>query len=86
MRNGPKEGRRARHHGIQQGVLRVYSTNPYLVCGSVGLDVAGESVPYMAGWGEDRALEAVTQFAETIDEFARRVEAALTGEQPAAAA
>jgi hypothetical protein len=25
----------------------------------------------VAGWGEDRALEAVTDFAKTIDELAR---------------
>jgi hypothetical protein len=65
------------------------NTATYLVCGSVGLDVGGESVPYVAGWGEDGALEAVTQFARTIDELARRVEAALTGDtdqRPAAAA
>jgi hypothetical protein len=40
----------------------------------------------VAGWGEDGALEAVTEFAKTIDELARRVEAALTGDgeqQPA---
>jgi hypothetical protein len=31
----------------------------------------------VAGWGEDRALEAVTDFANTIDELARRIESAL---------
>src|SRR4051812_41385641 len=67
----------------------IVDTATYLMCGSVGLDVAGESVPYVAGWGEDGALEAVTQFANTIDELARRVEAALTSDaeqRPAAAA
>jgi hypothetical protein len=33
------------------------------VLGDLGLDVSGETVPYVAGWGEDGALEAVTQFA-----------------------
>src|SRR5215207_7142099 len=28
----------------------------YVVCSSVGLDVGGESIPYIAGWGEDGAL------------------------------
>jgi hypothetical protein len=45
-------------------------------------------VPYVAGWGEDDALDAVTAFAGTIDELARRVETALNNEpaiQPAAA-
>jgi hypothetical protein len=34
----------------------------------------GESIPYVAGWGEDGALEAVTDFAKTIDGLARQVE------------
>jgi len=34
-------------------------------------------VPCVAGWGEDGALEAVTEFAKTIDELARRIESAL---------
>ena len=42
------------------------------------MDVSGESIPYVAGWGEDGALEAVTAFATTIDELARKVETALT--------
>jgi hypothetical protein len=41
---------------------------------SVGLAVDGESIPYVAGWGEDGALEAVTEFADTIDKIARRIE------------
>ena len=28
----------------------------------------------MSGWGEDGALDAVTEFAETIDNVARRIE------------
>lgn len=46
----------------------------YIVCASVGLDVGGESIPYVAGWGEDDQLGAVTQFAGVIDELARRLE------------
>lgn len=45
--------------------------------GGVGLDVSGETVPYVAGWGEDGALEAVTAYARMIDELARRFEDAL---------
>jgi hypothetical protein len=37
------------------------------VLGGLGLDVSGETVPYAAGWGEDGALDAVTQFAALID-------------------
>ena len=49
----------------------------YIVCSSVGLDVGGESIPYIAGWGEDGALDAIREYAETIDTIARRIEDAL---------
>jgi N-terminal domain of anti-restriction factor ArdC len=55
----------------------IVDTVTFIVCGSVGLDVGGESIPYVAGWGEHGALEAVTAFAETIDALARRLEDAL---------
>jgi hypothetical protein len=48
-----------------------------LAASSVGLAVDGETVAYVSGWGEDGALEAVTEFAETIDQVARRIEDAL---------
>ena len=54
---------------------------------AVGLAVDGETVPYVSGWGEDGALDAVTEFAETIDQVARRIEDALlaANQQPDAA-
>jgi hypothetical protein len=52
-------------------------TVTFIVCGAVGLDVSGESIPYVAGWGEDGALQAVTEFATLIDSLARRMESAL---------
>ncbi len=52
----------------------IVDTATHLVCSSVGLRVDGETVSYVAGWGENGALEAVTAFAKTIDELARRVE------------
>ncbi len=45
--------------------------------GGVGLDAAGETIPYVAGWGESGALEAVTEFAQLIDGLARQIEQAL---------
>jgi antirestriction factor ArdC-like protein len=57
----------------------IVDTVTFVVCASVGLAVEGESVPYVAGWGQNGALEAVTQFAETIDSIARRIEDALLG-------
>jgi hypothetical protein len=56
----------------------------YVVCSSAGLDVGGESIPYVAGWGEDGALDAIREYAETIDDIARRIEDAL-GDGAAAA-
>jgi hypothetical protein len=44
------------------------------VLGSVGLDVSGESIPYIAGWGEDGELDAIRKYAATIDTITRRIE------------
>lgn len=55
----------------------IVDTVTFIVCAGLGLAVDGESVPYVAGWGEEGALEAVTQFARTIDDLARRIEDAL---------
>jgi len=61
----------------------IVDTVTYLAAASVGLAVDGETIPYVAGWGEDGALEAVTEFAETIDAIARRIEQVLTDQRPA---
>jgi hypothetical protein len=45
-----------------------------LAASTVGLAVDGETIPYVSGWGEDGALEAVSEPAETIDQIARRIE------------
>ena len=45
-----------------------------LAASTVGLAVDGETIPYVSGWGEDGALEAVTELAETIDQVTRRIE------------
>jgi hypothetical protein len=57
-------------------------TVTYVVCGSVGLDVSSDSVPYVAGWGEDGALDAIRDYAGTIDAIARRIEGALANAAP----
>jgi len=49
----------------------------YIVAASVGLDVGGGSIPYVAGWGEEDSVEAVTRFAGVIDELAGRLEGVL---------
>jgi hypothetical protein len=49
----------------------------YCVLGSLGLDISGETIPYIAGWGEDGALDAIREYAHTIDTIVRRIENAL---------
>jgi antirestriction protein ArdC len=49
----------------------------FVVAAGLGLATGGESIPYVAGWGEDGALDAVSEAAELIDEIARRIEDAL---------
>lgn len=58
----------------------------YIVCAQLGLDTSGETIPYVAGWGEDGALDAIQADAQTIDEVARQIENALDGTQQQAAA
>ena len=58
----------------------------YIVAASVGLDVGGESLPYVAGWGEEDSVEAVTRFAAVIDELAGRLEGVLAGDRAPARA
>jgi len=49
-------------------------TVTFIVCGAVGLDTSGSSVPYVAGWGETGELNAIRGYADTIDKVARRIE------------
>lgn len=49
----------------------------YVVASGVGLELEGESPPYVASWSKDGAIEAITEFAQTIDKLARRLERAL---------
>ena len=64
------------HYGRDQAEVLVDCVT-YVVCSSVGLDVGSESIPYITGWGEDGALDAIREYAETIDTIARRIEEAL---------
>jgi hypothetical protein len=56
----------------------IVDTATAIACTSVGLRVDGDSIPYIAGWGETGELDAVTAFARTIAELARQIEAALS--------
>jgi hypothetical protein len=64
-------------YGRQRAEVMV-DTVTAIACSSVGLRIDGESIPYIAGWGESGELDAVTAFAKTIDGLARRIEEVLT--------
>lgn len=51
----------------------------FIVAAGLHLQTDGESIPYIAGWGEQGALSAVSEAAELIDEIARRIEDAIAG-------
>jgi antirestriction protein ArdC len=57
----------------------------YTVCGALGLDTAGYSIPYLASWAQDAGIETVEQTAGLIDRLARRIEAATLPSMPASA-
>jgi len=65
-----------RDYGRRRAEVLV-DTVTFIVCGAVGLDTSGSSVPYVAGWGESGELDAIRAYAETIDEIARRIEDAI---------
>jgi antirestriction protein ArdC len=54
----------------------IVETAAVIVCGALGLDTSGESIPYIAGWGESNDLEAIGKYAATVDEIACALEAA----------
>ena len=69
-------------HGRRRAEVLV-DTVTFIVCGAVGLDTSGSSVPYVAGWGESGELDAIRGYAQTIDEIARRIEDSLGHGSPA---
>ena len=62
-----------REYGRERAEV-IVDTVTFIVCAGAGLDIAGESIPYVAGWGETGALKAVTEFAAVIDTIARQIE------------
>ena len=52
----------------------VVETTGHVAAAALGLDTSGEAVPYVAGWGESGALEAVARAAALVDQIARRLE------------
>jgi antirestriction protein ArdC len=72
----------AHAHGVGYGEYGrddaevIVETAAMIVCGSLGLDTSGESVPYIASWGQAGDLEAIRKYAETVDEIARKLQQA----------
>lgn len=60
-------------HGRARAEVLVESIT-YIVCGAIGLDTSGESIPYVAGWDDDD-LESLEAFAHVVDDCARKIEA-----------
>lgn len=55
----------------------IVETAAVIACGAIGLDTSGESIPYIAGWGEASDLKAIREYASKVDECAARIERAL---------
>jgi antirestriction protein ArdC len=68
-------GASSKHHGRDRCEV-IVECAAFIVCSGLGLQTDGESIPYIAGWGEDGALEAITQAAELIDQIASHIETA----------
>ncbi len=50
----------------------------FTVCGSLGLDSSGYSIPFLASWAERGDIDTIEQTAGLIDRVARRIENATT--------
>jgi antirestriction protein ArdC len=48
----------------------------YTVCGALGLDSAGYSIPYLASWAGEGDIDTLERTAALIDRLARRIEEA----------
>jgi antirestriction protein ArdC len=46
----------------------------FMVCGSLGLDTAGYSVPYLASWAQRASMETIERAAGMVDRVAKRIE------------
>jgi antirestriction protein ArdC len=46
----------------------------YTVCGSLGLDTSGYSIPYLASWAQRASMETIERAAGMVDRVAKRIE------------
>jgi hypothetical protein len=56
----------------------------FTVCGGLGIDMTGASIPYLASWVEQAPLQTIEATAGLIDRLARRIEDAVDAAQPEA--
>ena len=49
----------------------------FTVCGAIGLDTSGFSIPYLTSWSEEAQMETVERAAGLIDELGKRIESAV---------
>jgi hypothetical protein len=66
-------------HGRSRAEVLVESVT-YIVCGAIGLDTSGESIPYVAGWDDDD-LASLEAFAQLVDDTARKIESVVLPKQ-----
>lgn len=52
----------------------------FTVCGALGLDTSGYSLPYLAAWSEQTDLDVIERCARMIDRIANRIEDAIPEE------
>lgn len=52
----------------------------FTVCGTLGLDTAGYSIPYLTSWSQTTSLEIIEQTASLIDTLATTIENAALAE------
>ena len=57
-----------------------------IVCAGAGLDTSSDSVPYLASWNPEHAVERIQLLTGTIDEIARKIERALGADEQDVAA
>lgn len=58
----------------------IVETATYIVTSRLQLDTGGESIPYVAHWGEHNQVEQVITAAKIIDEIAGKIEDAISEE------
>lgn len=75
LRAEPGEGDRALERPEEELVVELVA---FTVCGSLGLDTSGYSIPFLASWAERGDIDTIERMAGLIDRLARRIENATT--------